>query len=159
MIKYICKFCGKNFWDHKSNYRKFCSRKCRSNSSKGKHPSSATEFKKGNPPPKTAFKKGEHPSISTEFKKGQTVGPKNTNWKGGRIKTTAGYIRILKPEHPFAMKNGYVFEHRLVMEKYLGRYLTPEEEIHHINGIPSDNRIENLKLFPNHSAHQKFHLK
>lgn len=36
------------------------------------------------------------------------------------------------------------------------RFLTKEEVVHHINGIRSDNRIKNLMLFPNASAHQKF---
>jgi hypothetical protein len=77
-----------------------------------------------------------------------------------RIKLTGarnhGYIMILKPDHPFATKRGYVMEHRLVMEKHLGRYLTKDEEPHHENEIKDDNRIENLKLV-NRSQHRKIH--
>ena len=68
-----------------------------------------------------------------------------------------GYVFVFSPKHPKANKKGYVAEHRLIMEKHLGRRLKSKEVIHHINGIKSDNRIENLLLFPSASAHIKYH--
>ena len=74
----------------------------------------------------------------------------------GKCKTTSGYYNICAPNHPYKTKSGYVLEHRLVMEEFIGRYLTSSEIVHHINGIKSDNRIENLALFPNRKAHNLF---
>jgi TyrR family helix-turn-helix protein len=69
----------------------------------------------------------------------------DTFHKGYKVKDS-GYVQILNPEHPNSDAQGYVPEHRLVMEKYIGRYLKSNEVVHHINGIKDDNRIENLQL-------------
>jgi len=86
------------------------------------------------------------------YKKGQ----QNPNWKGGRTISNRGYIWIKKIDHPYKNSQGYVSEHRLVMEAKLGRYLLPIEHIHHINEIKTDNRIENLRIVSN-EEHMRLH--
>ena len=69
------------------------------------------------------------------------------NWKGGKTTTANGYVYVYTPEHPNSNMRGYVMEHRLVMEDKLGRFLTQKENVHHINGIRDDNRLDNLELW------------
>ena len=86
-------------------------------------------------------------------------GDKNPNWKGGKKKDNNGYILIHSPNHPNKNVRNYVLEHRLVMEKHLRRYLKPSEIVHHIDRNPSNNKINNLKLFLSNKAHTLFHHK
>ena len=81
----------------------------------------------------------------SEARKGRYKGADNQNWKGGRAKS-GGYIWIFIPEHQKANPRGYVSEHRLVVEKCLGRRLKSDELVHHINGVTNDNRPENLTI-------------
>jgi hypothetical protein len=88
------------------------------------------------------------PSIvgKTGFGKGELVGSNHPGWKGGgyRIETGSGYrVRweLVKG------KQIKILEHREVMEQKLGRKLLSKENVHHINGIKHDNRIENLELW------------
>lgn len=72
----------------------------------------------------------------------------NGAWKGGKTTHHAGYVMVRVPDHPRAQNNGgYVFEHILVMEDLLGRFLVPGETVHHRNGVKDDNRQQNLELW------------
>jgi len=71
----------------------------------------------------------------------------------GYILTHNGYIMLRVPDHPFADSKGYVREHRLVMEDHLGRFLNPDEIVHHAKGNKTDNRKEKLEVvsLPEHT--------
>jgi hypothetical protein len=84
-------------------------------------------------------------------------GSANPNWRGGKMVRPDGYVYIYSPHHPYSNR-GYVMEHRLVMEKFLKRFLLPKEVVHHINEVKDDNRIENLMLFKNTGFHLTYHL-
>ena len=88
-------------------------------------------------------------------RKGFCMKENNGMWKGGIFTPTRGYRFIHHPEyHSYKTRNYYVAEHILVMEKKLGRKLSKPELVHHQNGITTDNRPENLKLFSNSSYHK-----
>ena len=91
-----------------------------------------------------------------KLQKDSVTGNKSKVWKGG-ITIKDGYRFIRNNSHPYRNQRGYVREHRLVMEKHLGRYLTSKEVIHHINGDKLNNRIENLQLLANTKEHNHTH--
>lgn len=78
-----------------------------------------------------------------------------SRWNGGISYDTKGHKRLYMPDNPSSI-SGMIAEHRYVMEKHLGRKLNSAEVIHHINKIPDDNRIENLKIMTA-SEHSKLH--
>lgn len=134
----VCKICKKRFAGKPCKYRKYCSKRCYGDSRIGAKHSKKTITKMS--------------------------GKNHPRWKGGK-KISRGYIHILKPNHPHCNPDGYIREHRFVMEQHLKRYLTREEVVHH-KGTKypmgsyedkGDNRIQNLQLFPNDIKHRKFH--
>lgn len=86
-------------------------------------------------------------------------GAHNPAWKGGRCRDNDGYWLIYAPQHPHATKAGYVREHRLVIEKRIGRYLLPEEAVDHIDGDRGNNDPANLRVFQKNADHLRTTLK
>jgi len=81
----------------------------------------------------------------------------NKRTMGDVYKSPDGYIYIWKPNHPYCSNVGYIAEHRLIMESFLGRYLTKKERVHHIDFNKRNNHLDNLHLFLNMSKHQAYH--
>lgn len=84
-------------------------------------------------------------------------GELNFFWTGGNHLDGDGYVVVWAPDHPQAMANGCVLEHRLVMERVLGRYLLPEEVVHHKDSNPQHNDPSNLQVFANQVEHMRHH--
>lgn len=80
----------------------------------------------------------------------EKIGPKNKQWRGGRFKS-AGYFWLREPGSGRSKA-----EHRQIMEAHLGRALSPDEIVHHINHDKTDNRIENLTVM-SRAEHMKVH--
>jgi hypothetical protein len=100
----------------------------------------------------------------------QSTGAKNPYWKGGVSGSSDGYVLVTSADHPFKV-NGYVFQHRLVVEDRMRReapdhhfiveidgvkYLRRDIDVHHKNEVNTDNRPENL-IACTAAAHRDMH--
>jgi hypothetical protein len=75
---------------------------------------------------------------------------------GGKT-TISGYPFIKCNEHPRATKGGYIAEHILVVEAALGKYLPTGAVVHHVNGVRTDNRPDNLVICQDNNYHFLLH--
>ena len=83
---------------------------------------------------------------------GARGGELNHQFVSGRRIDLDGYVSVTA-EHPFAKLDGSIFEHRLILEQKLGRYLLPEEVTDHIDGLTLHNDPSNLRLFQKNGDH------
>lgn len=80
-------------------------------------------------------------------------------WEDGRTLDKHGYVEVYAPMHPHARaRSGKVFEHRLLMEVVLGRYLQPKEVVHHLDDHPRHNFPENLSVYATNADHLRAEL-
>jgi len=90
---------------------------------------------------------------------GAQPGKNNHQYVAGRRIDLDGYVLVTAPaDHPYARqrtnrKTKLMYEHRLVMEQKLGRFLLPEEVVDHIDGLTLHNAPDNLRLFQTNSDH------
>ena len=141
MLKVNCLVCNKDILTYpswiKSGKSKYCSREC-------SMPQTNKILEKNGK--KTRFSKGLIPWNL----KGSCLTQARRNGKQYRL--------IFSPFHPFSSKKGYVREHRLKIEKQIGRYLYLGEVVHHKDGNTLNNTIENLELLTA-KDHRIIHLK
>lgn len=132
-IKEICHICGNEFTIKLSRktIAKYCSAQCYRIAQKGR----------------PSHRKGKEALWM--------IGQKHPNWKGRVSTGNDGYIFIHCKNHPYRTHHNYVLEHRLVVEKQIGRYLKPTEHVHHL-GERDDNRPHLLIAFASQGAHNRF---
>jgi len=157
MVKLTCARCGEAFHRYPSQVRRggvYCSRRCQ-NQKLGEHRNCiecGSEFYiQAARIARFDKNKGKFCSIpcKAKWQKGQCVGPDNPFWRGGRYTCpNTGYIYV---RHD----GKYVGEHRLVVAEHLGRDLVTSEQVHHRNGVKTDNRVENLELLTAREHHRR----
>lgn len=158
-----CRQCKIIFTPRRTN-QAYCSAQCKwtwNNTHRTQHPNIIAECAVcGNPfsryvePSRLKSGKAKGIYCSRKCKGVALSGPNHPMWKGGRCLVN-GYIWIHCPKHPNAKHQGYVLEHRLVMERMLGRYLSREEVVHHRDEDTTNNTESNLELFDSNSTHKK----
>lgn len=147
-IEIKCSVCGENFRVKKSDHRikegkeiQYCSYKCAGIAKKTGAMVRCKQCGKEFYATKNVFCS---PHCSSEYRSENTV-KKVYGENGYRVHHVRGYN-----------KRGNAKEHRLIMEAYLGRRLDKDEVVHHINGIRSDNRLENLQVMTR-GEHSRYH--
>lgn len=92
--------------------------------------------------------------------KGEYPKRKNGHNRRKNEKTILGeYEIIFMPSHPNAYSNGYVLKHIVIATKALGKPLPPNAQVHHINGNPLDNALNNLVICPDQHYHKLLHTR
>lgn len=93
------------------------------------------------------------------FRSEHLTGSLGANFRDGFAKSkNREYISVLAPWHPNKVHGNYIYLHRLVAEAKLGRYLTEDEIVHHIDGNPENNHWDNLEVMTQ-SEHAKEHIR
>jgi len=164
--KGTCAWCGKEFTDKPSHIkkRKYCSKECRHK----KDLPFKLERVKGKYTIKRYLIKHTCESCGKEFyskKQTQRFCSRNCihfegfngEHKHALVKRSNGYYWIYKKDHPHANRQGYVYYHRIIAEKKIGRILERWEVVHHVDLNKSNNNPENLQVMSEYD-HAIFHF-
>ncbi len=141
-MEFTCKNCGQTYAKSPSRMgrSRYCSRKCLADARRLATVPCLECGQPAKPDRKSRPRKFCCRECSNKY-----VARNRPNTKGWTI-TSRGYRMVMAKDHPAASKDGYVLEHRLMMEKTVGRRLARHEVVHHKNGDRLDNRPENLEL-------------
>lgn len=91
---------------------------------------------------------------ASRLPRGSRTGKDSSSYRFGRRIDRDGYVLVSAPiGHPTARRCGAILEHRLVLEKKLGRYLLPSEIVDHIDGLHLHNDPANLRVFSCNADH------
>lgn len=166
MNTYLCDNCKEDFQDYPSRAKRrknnFCSKRCHDEFRRTEIIKTCEVCKSTWKPLNSRDPSYRRKTCSSEclhklnentlFKKGQIP----HNYQGYK-KSSQGYILLQDSSHPNANKDGYVKRANIVMEEKIGRFLTSEEVVHHIDENKLNDSPENLMLFSSNSEHIKFH--
>lgn len=143
-----CLNCKKEFKTYKSQDNIFCSNKCHYALTKKKswlkYKQTCLVCSKEFIPPRMA----EGGTYCSRKCRGKHVTKDRIERKG------YWYIRL--PEHPDSSKQGYIAEHRVIMEKIIGRRLQKHEDVHHIDHNKKNNTVRNLEVL-DAADHRRYH--
>lgn len=143
-VELRCDYCGKTIFRYPSQIKKhnFCSRECLAKYS------NSTTNPKGYKDLKNYFNISRHMSkLNTELNPTRMSVETRTKIRNKHIKRCATSYPKYFGRH----------EHRVVAEKILGRKLSAEEVVHHIDGNKRNNSPDNLMVFRNKAEHSRYH--
>lgn len=166
----VCPGCGSTFYVREKEKKRFCSEKCSGNylarriyENDSNTPVMIEMYNSGKSARYIASQLGcsrdtvvrrlEASGIHVEHR--HASGKDHYKWKGGKM-NHSGYLLVKNPNYPES-GNYYVRQHRLVWEQAYGP-LPDGYEVHHLNGVRTDNRLENLCALPK-SNHGKVNIK
>ena len=88
----------------------------------------------------------------------QFKGYLNINWNNGQYITLRGQVFLKRPQHQNADKRGYIRRSIYNMSKYLNRPIKNNELVHHKDGNPTNDDIDNLVII-SRQTHASLHHK